>query len=168
MRRSGADLPCETCMNPLLRPSRTCSAEATPIHFLLMACPEKSACDSHQDRHKGIAEIPSRRSFSKRSPGGPSQRIGSVKKHRLYRGTGSSNPSPSRRESRANLKTTLLGRGIAGLESPAPAGITEILRILSPKAVGVREDHQSGSRRGSGAHLLGRARREGRLLGGKG
>jgi hypothetical protein len=37
-----------------------------------------------------------------------------------------------------------LGRGIAGLESPAPAGISEILRILSPKAVGVREDHQSG------------------------
>ncbi|HJY48881.1 MAG TPA: hypothetical protein VJ349_09645, partial [Stellaceae bacterium] len=39
---------------------------------------------------------------------------------------------------------TLLGGGIAGVESPAPAGITEILRILSPKAVGVREDHQSG------------------------
>jgi hypothetical protein len=37
-----------------------------------------------------------------------------------------------------------LGRGIAGLESPAPAGISEILRILSPKTVGVREDHQSG------------------------
>src|SRR5580692_7224234 len=59
-------------------------------------------------------------------------------------GTESSNPSPSRRESRANLKTTLLGRGIAGLESPAPAGITEIPRILSPKAVGVSADHQSG------------------------
>src|SRR3984893_6085006 len=103
MRRSGADLPCETCMNPLLRPSRTCSAEATAIQFLLMACPEKSACDSHQDRHKGIAEIPSRRSFSKRTPGAPSQRIGSVKKHRLYRGTESSNPSPSSGESSANL-----------------------------------------------------------------
>ena len=59
-------------------------------------------------------------------------------------GTEGSNPACSRRESRANLKTTLLGRGIAGLESPAPAGITEILRILSPKRVGVREDHQSG------------------------
>jgi len=45
----------------------------------------------------------------------------------------------------------LLGRGIAGLESPAPAGITEIVRILSPKAVGVREDHRSG-----GGKVLGR------------
>src|SRR5271169_4808947 len=30
-------------MNPLLRPSRTCSAEATAIQFLLMACPGKKA-----------------------------------------------------------------------------------------------------------------------------
>ena len=44
-----------------------------------------------------------------------------------------------------------MGRGIAGLESPAPAGITEIVRILSPKAVGVREDHRSG-----GGKVLGR------------
>src|ERR1700746_2144236 len=108
MRRSGADLPCETCMNPLLRPSRTCSAEATAIQFLLMACPEKSACDSHQDRHKGIVEILSRRNFSKRSTGAPSQRIGSVEKHRLYRGTESSNSSPSGGES-ANFRFRLIG-----------------------------------------------------------
>jgi hypothetical protein len=36
----------------------------------------------------------------------------------MSRGTKASNPPSSRRESRANLKTTLLGRGIAGLESP--------------------------------------------------
>src|SRR6516165_6098739 len=117
MRRSGADLPCETCMNPLLRPSRTCSAEATATQFLLMACPEKSACGSHQDRHKGIAEIPSRRSFSTRTPDAPSQRIGSVKKHRLYRGTESSNPSPSREESGElpNRGRLLAVRGVSAL-----------------------------------------------------
>jgi carboxymethylenebutenolidase len=37
-----------------------------------------------------------------RSPGASSQPIGSVKKHRLYRGTESSNPSPSSRESGTN------------------------------------------------------------------
>jgi hypothetical protein len=62
-----------------------------------------------------------------------------LKASSLLPGTEGSNPVPSRRESRANLKTTLLGRGIAGLESPAPAGITEILRILSPH-------HGSGGR----------------------
>ena len=36
------------------------------------------------------------------------------------------------------------GEVLPGSESPAPAGITETLRILSPKAVGVREDQQSG------------------------
>ena len=51
-----------------------------------------------------------------------------LKASSLLPGTEGSNPVPSRRESRANLKTTLLGRGIAGLEAPAPAGITEILR----------------------------------------
>src|SRR6266403_3290793 len=58
-------------------------------------------------------------------------------------GTDGSNPVSSRRESRANLKTTLWGRGTAGLKSPVPAGITEILRTSARKRL-VREDHQSG------------------------
>jgi len=119
-------------MNPLLRPSRTCSAEATATQFLLIACPEKSACDSHQDRHKGIAEIPSRRSFSTRTPDALTQRIGSVKKHRLYRGTESSNPSPSSRESGRTFQAT---RGVGILKTAGKVGVRSRPRLCENSSV---------------------------------